>query len=356
VFLSDAPDKAWAVFTGDTLFIGETGRTDLPDPKKTSDNAALLYDAVHAKLLPLGDQTLLYPAHGSGSVCGGNIAERDDSTLGLERAYNPVFIKTRADFIAAKVKERIPRPPYFAHMEKLNSKGGTPVGVKPSEVKFLQPKQFCSEMGQGIVIDAREPEAFATAHIANSYSVWAEGLPVFGGWIAGPSTAVFLVLAKVDDLEDAVLSLGRIGVDGIKGVLAGGFDAWRDAGLPITHAGAVTPRDLDRTRGRVRVLDVRDDAEFEDEGHIPDASHLYVGYLEDHLGQLKPPLAKDEPVAVVCSVGHRASLAASMLRRQGYAHVDNLLGGMTAWEKLELAQEKGGDNSVTTPQVEGVRK
>ena len=104
------------------------------------------------------------------------------------------------------------------------------------------------------------------------------------------------------------------------------------------------------------MLDVRDDNEFEEEGHIPSASHLYVGYLEKHLAEIKPPLDKSEPVAVTCSVGHRASLAASILRRQGFEHVDNLLGGMTAWEKLELPMEKGKEHTVTTPEIEGERK
>jgi hydroxyacylglutathione hydrolase len=113
VFIEDAPGRALGVFTGDTLFIGETGRTDLTDPKKTGEHAGQLFDAIHAKLLPLGDQAILWPAHGSGSVCGGHIADRDESTLGLERTYNPVFTKSREQFIDAKIEERIPRPPYF---------------------------------------------------------------------------------------------------------------------------------------------------------------------------------------------------------------------------------------------------
>jgi hydroxyacylglutathione hydrolase len=356
VFIPDSPDRAWGVFTGDALFIGETGRTDLPDPEKTGENAALLYDSIHDKLLPLGDQTHLYPAHGAGSVCGGNIADRDQSTLGLERGYNPVFTKSRAEFVRAKIDERIPRPPYFEVMEKLNLKGGIPIARQPKEVPVLQPKKFASEKGEGIVIDARDPEAFAAGHIPDSLSVWAAGLPVFGGWVAGPSTPVFLVLTNIDQLEDAVLSLARIGVDNVAGVLAGGFDTWRDAGMPIARSGAVTPREVEKLRGEVRVLDVREDSEFEDEGHIPRASHLFVGYLPKHLRKIDPPLDKAERVAVTCSVGHRASLAVSILRREGFERVDNILGGMTAWGKLDLPTEEGKERTVTTPEVEGERK
>lgn len=121
VCLEDSPADAWAVFTGDTLFIGGAGRTDLTDPALTSEHAGQLYDAVHSRLLPLGDQAIVLPAHGAGSVCGGNIAERDDSTLGLERRYKPLFVKSRQGFMQAKVDQRIPRPPYFRHMAAAGS-------------------------------------------------------------------------------------------------------------------------------------------------------------------------------------------------------------------------------------------
>lgn len=355
VFVEDSPEQAWGVFTGDSLFIGEAGRTDLPDHKKTGENAGLLYDMIHQKIAPLGDQTLLFPAHGSGSVCGGNIAERDDSTIGLERKYNPAFTKTREQFVEAKINERIPRPPYFDQMEKVNLKGGIPLKKRPEEVKILQPKDLEKEVDQGIVIDARDPEAFAGGHIPNSYSIWAGGLPVFGGWVAKPDTRVFLILPDIEKLKDAVLSLARIGVDGVEGVLAGGFDSWRDAGLPISCSGTISARALEKAKEQIHVLDVREDIEFEEEGHVAGASHLYVGYLEKKLEDIKPPLDKSEHIAVTCSVGHRASLATSILRRRGFKHVDNVLGGMTAWDKDKLPKQKGRENSVTTPEVEGMR-
>ncbi|HEX7587574.1 MAG TPA: MBL fold metallo-hydrolase, partial [Anaerolineae bacterium] len=113
VYVKDAADKCWGVFTGDALFVGDTGRTDLPDPAKTGENAGILYDSIHRKIAPLGDQTLLFPAHGAGSACGGNISERDDSTLGIEKGTNAVFCKSRRDFVAYKLAEKMARPPYF---------------------------------------------------------------------------------------------------------------------------------------------------------------------------------------------------------------------------------------------------
>lgn len=355
VYLPDAPKRAWAAFTGDTLFIGETGRTDLTDRRRTGENAALLFDVIHQKLLPLGDQTILLAAHGSGSVCGGNIAERDDSTIGFERSYNPVFVKSRDEFVAAKIRERIPRPPYFQHMEKVNLRGGLPPGKKPSAVPLLSPKDFASESKLGVVIDAREPEAFAGGHLPGSLSIWLAGLPVFGGWLADENSRIFLVLDRIDDLESALLHLSRIGIDGVEGVLAKGFEGWRDAGLPIERSDTISARELGHSLDRHAVLDVRDDSEFEDEGHIPGATHLYVGYLDQHLRRVEQDL-KGKPVAVVCSVGHRAGVATSILRRHGFGQVANVLGGMTAWEKLELPTRKGAERTVTTPDIEGERK
>lgn len=355
VFVADAPEHAWGLFSGDTLFIGETGRTDLPDRTRTGENAGILYDAVHQKLLPLGDQALLFPGHASGSVCGGHITERDDSTLGLERHTNPVFRLSRAEFIREKVRERIPRPPYFSVMEQVNLRGGLPLAKRPEEVPLLAPDAFARAKEGALVLDAREPEAFASGHIPGSLSIWAGGLAVFGGWVAGPETRVYLVLPELDALEPAVLSLARIGIDAVEGVLAGGFSAWRDAGLPVSYSGAIAPRELEPRLATVRVLDVRDDGEFEDEGHVPGASHLYVGYLDRHLERVMPRLDKSTPVVVTCSVGHRASLAVSLLRRHGFEHVSNLLGGMTAWSQLRLRTVTGGDRSVTTVDVEGAR-
>lgn len=337
------------------LFIGEAGRTDLPDPARTAEAAGELYDAVHAKLVPLGDQVLILPAHGSGSVCGGSIADRDHSSLGLERVSNPVFLRTREEFIRSKVEERIPRPPYFAHMEKVNARGGAPVAIAAAQVKVLQPKDFESESRQGIVIDTRSPEAYSAGHLPGSYSVWADGLVVFAGWIAGPGTSVYLVSESVDTptLEQAVLSLARVGVDQVEGVLAKGFEAWRDAGLPVETIETTTPRAL--ADSGAAVLDVRDDGEFE-KGHIADAAHLYVGYLDTGAGRLGPLLDTDAEVVVTCGVGHRASLAASMLKRAGYPRVTNLLGGVTAWEGLGLPMTAGASaRSITTPDVEGPR-
>jgi hydroxyacylglutathione hydrolase len=355
VFVADAPKHALGVFSGDTLFIGETGRTDLTDPLKTGEHAGVLFDSIHAKLLPLGDQVILWPAHGSGSVCGGNIAERDDSSIGVERAYNPVFTQTRSAFIEAKLRERIPRPPYFKHMENVNLKGGLPAGDGSDAIALLSAKKFAAEIKQGLVIDTRDPEAFAGGHIPNSVNIWLKGLPVFGGWFATASTRVYLVLRDMSELEKAVTHLERIGIDSVAAALVGGFEAWRDAGLPLAYSETIDPKQLQKQLATTTVLDVREDSEFEDEGHIEEAHHLYLGYLDKHLDRIKAELQKKPNLVVACSVGHRAGVAVSLLERRGILNAKNLLGGMTAWQKLDLPLKNNREHTITTPEIEGER-
>ncbi|MGZ8499900.1 MAG: MBL fold metallo-hydrolase [Candidatus Binatia bacterium] len=336
IYLEDTGESAWGVFTGDALFIGEAGRTDLPDPKKTAENAGILYDSIHAKIIPLGDQTLLFPAHGSGSACGGNIADRDDSTLGLERAKNPAFTLSRTDFISQKENEKLPRPPYFKNMEKVNLEAGLPM-PEPRTCKIFQPKEFQQEMKGGVVIDTRSPEAFAGGHVPGSYSIWMEGLSTFGGWVADETTQIFLVVGLSDHVAEGMLALSRIGLDTIGGILAEGMESWRKEGLPIERIDTTTALEASRLleTGGTHILDVRDDMEWEEE-HISGALHTYVGYLDNN----PPKVNKEDQLIVHCSVGHRSSLACSILKRHGFNHVTNLLGGLTAWKKLELPIEK----------------
>lgn len=335
-FYLKGKEKCWAVFTGDALFIGEAGRTDLPDKNKTAENGEILYDSIHNKILPLGPQTLLYPAHGSGSVCGGNIAEYDESTIGLEMTYNPAFVLSKEDFVKAKLHERIPRPPYFRLMEELNLKGGKEIEKSYFHIPLLRPKEFFEESKKGIVIDTRLPEAFAGGHIPGSYSIWLEGLPVFGGWVCDEKTKIYLIVERPADVQKAWQYLSRIGIDNIAGAITGNFETWRNEGLPIEMSGTVTPRMLQENKDKYQVLDVREVTEFEDDGHIPGAFHSYVGEVAEYANG--HPV--ERPLVVTCSVGHRASFALSVLLKLGYKNVSNLLGGMTAWEKLKLPMTK----------------
>ncbi|MGC4066711.1 MAG: rhodanese-like domain-containing protein [Polyangiaceae bacterium] len=355
VYVRAAPNTALGVFTGDTLFVGETGRTDLTDPNETAEHAGLLYDAVHRQLAPLGDQCIIWPAHGSGSVCGGNIENRDETTLGIERQHNPVFKLSREEFISAKVKERIPRPPYFRHMEQINFEGGMGAELRPEALRAMTPGELAAEEHRLLVIDTRSPEAFAAGHLPGSLNLWLEGLVVFAGWIAREESNIALVVERPEDVGAALTHLGRVGLDGIEGVLAGGFDAWRDAGFPIAFSGTIGPRELQGQVDSTTVLDVREDAEFEEEGHIPGAVHLYLGYLSEHASRIERELKQKPNLVVCCSVGHRAGLAVSLLQRLGYPEAKNLLGGMTAWNALKYPITRLVEKTITTPDIEGER-
>lgn len=337
VYPETSKDVCWGVFTGDALFVGETGRTDLEDASKAGENAGRLYDAIHGKIAPLGDQALVFPAHGAGSACGGNISDRDDSTLGLEKRTNPVFLMSRAEFVEHKRSEKLPRPPYFAHMEEVNLEGGRPMR-SPALVRVLQPRPFAEAGKSGIIIDTRAPDAYAGAHVPGSYNIWLEGLSTFGGWIAEGERPIFLVTASPDSIETAVIHLARVGIDSVQAVLGGGVAAWREAGLAFHTAKTVTPAEAAAwlREKRVHILDVRDDMEWA-EGHIPGARHVYVGELERKLDAVPG----DKPVVVHCSVGNRSGLAVSMLLRHGRAETYNMLGGMKAWRSLALPLAHG---------------
>lgn len=331
VYENEDAEVAWAIFTGDTLFFGDTGRSDLPDKAKSEQNAGRIYDAVHDKLAGLGDTALVLPAHGPGSVCGSGMAERSWSTLGDEKAYNQVFTLTRNEFVKNKGGERIPRPPYFRQLEKVNLDGGMPPSLTDGDVALLTAAEFADQAAAERIYDTRLPEAYAGAHIPDSLSIWLGGLPVFGGWLGDAESAIYLVTDRNEDVDTCVRHLSNIGLDQVRGALAGGFESWRDAGYELKQCGAITPRALSEMGDNIQLLDVREADEF-DSGHIRGAVHCFVGYLPDQLDEL--PLDKKRPVFVTCGVGHRANVGVSILLQAGFEDVRNLLGGMKAWTSL----------------------
>lgn len=333
LFLDRERENPWGVFTGDSLFYGTTGRTDLPDADRAVQNAELLYDSVHTKLGDLSDTTLVFPAHGPGSVCGSGMAEKPYSTLGDEKCYNEVFTLNRDDFARKKGGERNPRPPYFSLMEKLNLDGGIPPQKSAKAVPLLAPEEFNESCSGKVIIDTREPESFSAGHAPGSHSVWLGGTPVFGGWIADETSAVYLLTEDNSDIEEAATHLAWIGIDGVEGALSGGFGVWRNSGLPIQSSGTITPKELAQSLDEFQVLDVREADEF-DNGHIEGAINIFVGYLEEKLNALD--LDRQAPIVVTCGVGHRAGLGVSILLQNGFSDVRNLLGGMSAWNTLEL--------------------
>lgn len=319
------------VFSGDALFVGDVGRTDLYGPEEAPRLASNLYDSIFNKILPLGDGVILCPAHGAGSVCGLNISDRDESTLGIERLQNPVLqLKKRDDFIKYKVAEKPERPHYFRQMEKYNLEGPPLLGCLPLPAP-LTPTEFNEEMERGaVVVDTSLPAAYGGAHIKGSYSIWIEGLPVFAGWVLSYDKPILLVLEDQCHLERAVRYLIRAGYDWIVGYLKGGVEGWYNAGFPTEHMELLTVHQLKAkidSGEELTILDDRGQDEW-DQGHIKGAKHIYVGHIPERMSDIP----KDKPVAMFCNVGHRAGLGASILLREGCREVYNVLGSMTAWK------------------------
>jgi hydroxyacylglutathione hydrolase len=318
------------VFTGDTLFVDDVGRTDLYGEKEAPRLASDLYESIFKKLIPMGDGVIIHPAHGGGSVCGMHIANRDESTLGLERAHNPVLqMKGKEEFVKYKVAEKPERPHYFTQMEKYNLEGPPLLGCMPLPTP-LTAQEFKRELENGaIAVDTSEPAAFGGIHIKGAYSIWLEGLPAFAGWVLPYDKPIILLLEGQDNPEKAVTYLIRIGYDRIHGYLKGGMESWYNAGFPMESMALLSVHQLKSMLDRhepLTVLDTRGQEEWES-GHIQDALHIYVGHLEQRLSEVP----KDKPVAVYCKTGHRAGLSASILLRAGYPKVYNIPGSVTAW-------------------------
>ncbi|MDZ4246200.1 MAG: MBL fold metallo-hydrolase, partial [Dehalococcoidia bacterium] len=327
------------VFTGDALFVGDVGRTDLYGPEEVERLATSLYDSIFNKILPLGDGVLLYAGHGGGSVCGANIADRDESSLGIERSQNHLLKMDREAFIEYKMAEKPERPHYFKQMEKYNLEGPPVLGGIPSP-RPLSPAEFRSEIEKGaLVIDASEPAAFGSAHIKGSLSIWLGGLPVFGGWVLPYDRPLLLVLEDRSHLDRAVRYLFRAGYDRIDGYLAGGIQGWYNSGFAIEKMPLLSVQELKaklEQGGSIRVLDVRSREEW-DRGHIKGSLNVHVGHLNERIKEIPT----DVPLAVVCGVGHRSGLGASILLRAGFKNVHNVLGSMRAWNACKYPVSKG---------------
>lgn len=327
---TESENQTVAVFTGDLLFVGDVGRTDFLGPSMTPVMAGKMYDSITARILPLGEDILVYPSHGSGSVCGGKISEREVSTLGIEKRTNPMLKLNREEFIARKVAEHHETPPYFKKMEAYNLEGPPILGSLPTP-PLLEPFQFKQMMDDGAyVVDTRSPVAFGGAHIAGSYSLPASRLSNVG-WVLTYEKPILLVIENIDDLDFAIRNLIRLGFDRIEGYLIKGVESWYKEGLPLEKVDLMTVQDLRKhlfTQGDLAIVDVRRQNEW-DEGHIEGSTHIYLGHLQKEVNSL----SQQKPIAVICKTGTRSSFGASILLKKGFKQVFNCLGGIDAWRK-----------------------
>ncbi len=333
----DFGEEAVGVFTGDTLFVGDVGRTDFY-PDRAREVAGLLYDSLQ-KLCALGDQAVIYPAHGAGSVCGTAMADREISTIGYERRNNQrLRISDRDAFIDAKIAEHHRQPPYFRNMEAGNLEGASDVGgsLRPAA---LSTADFLDLVGRATMLDVRSASAFMGAHLPGSIAIPDHMIATFAGWFLSSQDELALVADGPDQAERAATALARIGFDRIVGFLAPSLAAWASAGQPF---GSLRVVDTDKVKRRVEsdgedwiLLDVRDDDEVK-AGRVPGSHHAYVGELPGRLKELDRGFL----YTVMCGSGSRATIAASLLLRSGFKRVDLYLGSFAAWSGAGLALEK----------------
>ena len=332
-------EEAALVFTGDTLFVGSVGRTDLYGKKAQAKQARKLHDSINEKLLPLGDHVVIYPAHGAGSVCGGNIGSMEISTLGYEKKTNPYLRLDEDAFVERAENEELIVPRYFKKMEEYNLQGPPLL----SELSFPRPfsvADFEEHMQEPnmVVVDSRMPNAFAGSHIPGSLSIWLGGTSVYPGWLMPIKQYIIFVLERPIDIKKVATRFRRVGFDNMCGYLCPGMGEWQEMGKPISSLGTLSVQQLKLKlkNSEVTLLDVREPREWK-EGYVKGAKRIFFGDLAEQADSLP----KDKPMAVTCSVGNRSSIGASILKRKGFERVYNVLGGMTAWESLGYPMKKG---------------
>ena len=334
-------DDPWLVLTGDSLFIGDVARPDLAVPGE--EGASVLYDSIFNRLLKLDDGVEVYPAHVAGSLCGRGMSAKTSSTIGFERKHNPAAEPcSRQEFIHA-MNENLPqRPPNMYTIVERNREDYVHVQA-PLVPRPLDALTFQHEIESGaLVIDTRSPHMFGEGHIPGVLHVYLHGsaFATRVGFIASPENRLLLVVKDERDLHDATNQLAVVGFDQVVGYLDGGMAAWREAELPVQQLSQITVDTLHSMRHDLKILDVRDQSEWE-EGHIKGAMHIPYYFLQQHLqsGDDELERYKAQPLAVLCGSGQRSSLASSILLKHGFTQLFNVVGGMEAWEKAGFEKE-----------------
>lgn len=324
-----------AVLTGDTLFIGDVGRPDLMASigVTAEELAGQLYDALHHKLLPLPDETLVYPAHGAGSLCGKNLSSETFATLGNQRRFNYALQPMRKEaFVALVTADQPEAPPYFLYDAMLNRREHPTLTQTLARVlKPLSLDEVIRQMHAGAqVLDVRDPVEFATAHLAGSVNIGLGGAyATWAGTLLGQQQPI-VVIANPGQEEEAAMRLGRIGFDHVAGYLQGGASTLGARPELTRCTERLTPEELaaqlDASTPPV-ILDVRAPGERQAK-HIAGSLHIPLHRLMQHVDALP----RDRKVVIHCASGYRSSIAASLLEQRGLTAIADLEGGIAAWE------------------------
>lgn len=341
--LAKSSEKPYAVLTGDTLFIGDVGRPDLRASIGWSaqELGSHLYESIHNKLMKLPDETLVYPAHGAGSLCGKSLSSDTVSTLGQQKLFNYALQPLgKEEFIRLVSVDQPDAPAYFTYDALLNTRerstldDALKLALKPIELADL----LAMDKSEMQIIDVRDAADYAIGHMEGSINIGLSGqYATWAGTLLDAARPI-VIIAEPGREEEAALRLGRIGFDRIEGYLRGGMAALADRpDLVRTTERASVPmliEELNSANPPV-ILDVRSQQEWK-EGHIPDSLNIPLSQLKERLGEVP----RDRRIAVHCAGGYRSSIAASLLDQNGANNLVELAGGITAWEAANHPVEK----------------
>jgi rhodanese-related sulfurtransferase len=317
-------DDPVALFSGGSLLVGAVARTDLISPDRTEALTRQLWRSLQDGILSLPDDLPVFPTHGAGSFCSAAPAAERWTTIGAERASNPLLAAADEDAFVTGLLGRLGTyPPYFVMLREVNRRGPTVYGDHTPVLPSLAVDDVRRLMAGGAeLVDVRPFRRFAAGHIPGSLSIPLR--PQLGswlGWLVPPGRAVVFVADANQDRAELVRQCLQIGYEDLAGELAGGIDAWAVAGRPLEQITVVEPAEVSPSQ----LLDVRQDGEFES-GHVPGSAHLELGAVAEAVC----PLAS-EPMTLMCGHGERAMTAASLLTRAGRRDVRVLAGGPSEW-------------------------
>jgi len=345
--LRDEKGEAYAVFTGDTLFVNDVGRPDLSGGNlDKNDLASMLYDSLQQKILPLPDHVLVYPAHGAGSSCGKNLGPETFSTIGEQKRTNYALQpQTREEFIKAVTEGLTAPPQYFPINARINKEGYESLEkVLTAGLTPLPAVAFAEMIKTGVtVLDTRNAKEFTKEFVPGAVSIGLEGR--FAEWAGSllPFDKPIILVTEAGKEEESVIRLARVGFSDIRGYLQGGLDSWKQAGFDIDMIIDVEVDELEMDLpydNHLVVIDVRQEAEYAD-GHVRGALNIPLQELTDP-GSMAG-IEDQHNLYLHCASGYRSVIAASLLKRQGIHNLRNVLGGykaITANTKIEVVKDQ----------------
>ena len=333
--LIDEEGNPHSIFTGDTLFIGDVGRPDLAIKADVTreDLAGMLYDSLHAKIMPLPDHVIVYPGHGAGSACGKNIGSETHSTLGEQKQSNYALQDiSREDFITQLTTGILPPPQYFPKNARMNQTGyadfdevmsGGDTSMDVDAVKEAVAKG-------ALILDTRSQEAFVNSHIPGSVFIGLDGS--FAVWVGTLITDIqqpLVLVAEPGTEAEAVKRLARVGYDNTIGYLNGGVKAWKMAGNELAHVNSLSAQKLATHQfgANENIVDVRKPGEFKD-SHVTGATSFPLDFIHENIAKLD----KEGTNYMHCKGGYRSVIAISLLMRNGYNNLVNVTEGFDAFE------------------------